>query len=246
MSAVSKGCLDFNEMEQTQMIGIIAAMQKEMELIAEQMEDAVHEEAGGIRFTRGKIGGRDVVCAVCGIGKVFAAMCAEAMIIKYSPSLMINTGVGGTLTDKLTIGDVAVSSAVCQHDMDTTALGDEPGLVSGINRVYFEAEVDAAEKIEEIAEKMGIHTVRGTIASGDRFVADKETKERIVRLFGAVVCEMEGGAIGHVCFVCGVPFVVIRAVSDDADGGACEDYPAFAAASARRSAALVCEFIKNQ
>ena len=221
------------------MIGIIAAMQKELDLITEAMTDAVHESLGGVEFVTGKLSGYPAVCSVCGVGKVFAAMCAEAMIIRYSPELIVNTGVGGTLTSELSVGDVAVSSAVCQHDMDTTAIGDEPGLISGINRVYFEADVSAADAIEAIASELGIKTLRGTVASGDRFVASAAEKERITSLFGAVSCEMEGGAVGHVCYVNGTPFAVIRAISDDADKGACEDYPAFAAESAKKSAAIV-------
>ena len=224
------------------MIGIIAAMQKEMDNIAANMDGAVKEKVSGIEFISGKVNGCDVVCAVCGIGKVFAAMCTEAMIIKYSPELIINTGVGGTLTRELGIGDVAVSSAVCQHDMDTTALGDEPGLISGINKVYFDADTAAADEIEAIAAEMGVKTHRGTIASGDRFVASAAEKERITSTFGAISCEMEGAAVGHVCFVNDVPFVIIRAISDDADGGACENYGEFAAASAAKSASLVCAF----
>ncbi|MBQ8523788.1 MAG: 5'-methylthioadenosine/adenosylhomocysteine nucleosidase [Clostridia bacterium] len=221
------------------MLGIIAAMQKEMDLIAEAMSDPVRESVGGVEFVKGELSGYPVVCSVCGIGKVFAAMCAEAMIIKYSPELIVNTGVGGTLTKELSIGDVAVSSAVCQHDMDTTAIGDEAGLISGINKVYFEADSNAADAIEAIAADLGINTLRGVIASGDVFVASNAQKERITSLFGAVSCEMEGGAVGHVCYVNKTPFAVIRAISDDADGGAVDDYPAFAAASAKKSASIV-------
>lgn len=224
------------------MLGIIAAMQKEMENIASRMEGTVREKVGGIEFVSGKVDGCDVVCSVCGIGKVFAAMCAQTMIIKYAPDLIINTGVGGTLTRELGIGDVAISSAVCQHDMDTTALGDEPGLISGINKVYFDADKAAADKIESLAAELGIKTYRGTIASGDRFVASAAEKERIISTFGAISCEMEGAAVGHVCYVNEVPFVIIRAISDDADGGACENYGEFAAASAAKSASLVCAF----
>ena len=226
------------------MIGIIAAMQKEMDNIAAEMTSPVSESAGGVSFVRGYIGECEVVCSVCGIGKVFAAMCAEAMIIKYAPSLIINTGVGGTLTRALGIGDVAVSDKVCQHDMDTTALGDEPGLISGINKVYFDADSAVAEKIVAIAGSMGIKTHVGTIASGDRFVASFAEKERIVNTFGAVSCEMEGAAVGHVCHVNATPFVIIRAISDDADGGACDNYMEFAAQSAAKSAAIVCSFAR--
>ena len=224
------------------MIGIIAAMQKEMDNIMSRMGSYVKESAGGVDFIRGEIGGTELVCSVCGIGKVFAAMCAEAMIIKYAPELIINTGVGGTLTRELSVGDVAISDRVCQHDMDTTALGDEPGLISGINQVYFDADSAAADKIEAIAAEMGIKTYRGTIASGDRFVASAAEKDRIISLFNGISCEMEGAAVGHVCYVNKVPFVVVRAISDDADGGACDNYAEFAASSAAKSANIVCRF----
>lgn len=227
------------------MIGIIAAMQKEMDNITSRMTSPVKEKAGGVEFIRGEIGGRELVCSVCGIGKVFAAMCAEAMIIKYAPELIINTGVGGTLTRELGIGDVAVSDAVCQHDMDTTALGDEPGLISGINKVYFDADRKTADVICEIAAEMGIKTYRGVIASGDRFVASSAEKDRIINTFNGISCEMEGAAVGHVCYVNETPFVIVRAISDDADGGACENYGEFAASSAAKSAELVCRLAEK-
>lgn len=228
------------------MLGIIAAMQKEADMIVAAMTDPVKETAGGVHFVRGVLNGYPAVCSVCGVGKVFAAMATEAMIIRYSPALIVNTGVGGTLTDKLSIGDVAISDTVCQHDMDTTPLGDELGLISGINRVYFEADRRAVEQIEDIAAGLGIKTARGNIASGDRFVASVDEKKRITEAFAnCVSCEMEGGSVGHVCFAAGVPFAVIRAISDDADGGACEDYPSFAANAARQSAAIVIELARR-
>ncbi len=227
------------------MIGIIAALSHEMELITKKMDSPVTETVGGVTFVKGKVNGRELVCSVCGVGKVFAAMCAEAMIIRYSPEVIINTGVGGTLTRELSIGDVAVSSAVCQHDMDTTALGDEPGLISGTGKVFFESDKAVAEKIIAIAKSSGANVVHGVIASGDKFIASACDKERITSQFGAVVCEMEGAAIGHVCYVNGVPFAVVRAISDDADGGACEDYPSFAARSAERSAEFVFKFAEE-
>ena len=105
-------------------LGVIAAMKIEAEGIISAMKDPVRESVGGIEFTHGIIGGTDVVCAVCGIGKVFAAMCTQTMIVRYAPDAVVNTGVGGTLTSKLTIGDAAISLDVVQHDMDTSALGD--------------------------------------------------------------------------------------------------------------------------
>ena len=105
-------------------LGIIAAMTIEADLIKEAMTDVTTEEISGITFVSGKLGQTDAALAVCGIGKVFAALCTQTMILRYAPDCIINTGVGGTLTDKLGIGDLAISNAVVQHDMDTSALGD--------------------------------------------------------------------------------------------------------------------------
>ncbi len=220
-------------------LGIIAAMKIEAELIEAAMTDIVRETCGSIEFCLGKIGSTDIVLAVCGIGKVFAAICAQTMIVKYAPDAVINTGVGGTLTKKLSVGDVAVSSAMVQHDMDTSALGDPVGLISGPNIIEIPADAALAEKISAIVKDMGINTVKGTIATGDQFIAKQETKDRIVERFGAIACEMEGAAIGQVCYVNKVPFAVIRAISDDADSGACDDYPTFAKMAAKNSAKAV-------
>ncbi|MBQ4591734.1 MAG: 5'-methylthioadenosine/adenosylhomocysteine nucleosidase [Clostridia bacterium] len=220
-------------------LGIIAAMKIEAELIEAAMTDIVRETCGSIEFCLGKIGSTDIVLAVCGIGKVFAAICAQTMIVKYAPDAVINTGVGGTLTKKLSVGDVAVSSAMVQHDMDTSALGDPVGLISGPNIIEIPADAALAEKISAIVKDMGINTVKGTIATGDQFIAKQETKDRIVSRFGAIACEMEGAAIGQVCYVNKVPFAVIRAISDDADSGACDDYPTFAKMAAKNSAKAV-------
>ena len=227
------------------MIGIIAAKDCELELIKERMATPVCERHGAIDFVRGTLEGRDAVIAVCGVGKVFAAMCAEAMVIEYSPEFIINTGVGGTLTPRLSIGDVAIASRLCQHDMDTSAVGDEVGLVSGINKVYFDADAAAVEKLSEAAAEIGIATHVGVIASGDKFIAEKADKERITSVFGASVCEMEGAAIAQVCFVNGIPFAVCRAISDNADGTSCDDFPSFIRSSAANSAELVCRFLRK-
>jgi len=220
-------------------LGIIAAMKIEAEQIIASMTDVSTEICGSIEYTIGKIGNTDIVCAVCGIGKVFAAMCAQTMIVKYAPDAIINTGVGGTLTKALSIGDVAVASETVQHDMDTSALGDPVGLISGINVIKLPADEKLGDQVCAIAAELGMKTVRGTIASGDRFIADMEVKKYITDNFGAIACEMEGAAVGQVCYVNKVPYLVIRAISDDADGGACEDYPAFAKKSAENSASLV-------
>ena len=226
------------------MIGIIAAMDVEMKSLRSYMENTETEVISGIRFVRGTLEGKDVVTAVCGIGKVFAALCAQTMNLHNQPQCIINTGVAGTLTDALTIGSVAVSSAVVQHDMDTSPLGDPVGLISGINKVELPADRLLTGQLSACAKVMGIKTATGVIASGDQFVASAERKAFIVEHFKAIACEMEGAAVGQVCYVNKVPFCVLRAISDSADGSSHMDYPTFVQMAAEQSVALMRRFMR--
>ena len=227
------------------MIGIIAAMNVEMESLRSHIENPVSETIGGVTYVSGRLEGRDVVTAVCGVGKVFAALCAQAMILRYQPECIINTGVAGTLTDRLSVGDVAVSTGVVQHDMDTTPIGDPLGLISGINKVVLPADGALTVKLSACASALGIKTLPGIIASGDQFVASAERKAFIVDHFKAVACEMEGAAVGQACTVNGVPFCVLRAISDSADGSSHMDYPAFVRLAAEQSVKLLLAFLRG-
>ena len=226
------------------MIGIIAAMNVEMESLRSYMENTEEETISGIRFVRGMLEGQEVVTAVCGIGKVFAALCAQTMILRYAPEAIINTGVAGTLTNALGIASIAVSSAVVQHDMDTSPLGDPKGLISGINVVEIPADEALSGKLLACAKEMGVNAVSGVIASGDQFVASAERKDFITGQFGAIACEMEGAAIGQVCYVNKVPFCVLRAISDSADGSSHMDYPQFVKLAAEQSVSLMRRVMK--
>ena len=226
------------------MIGIIAAMNVEMDTLRSFMQNTETEVISGIRFVRGELDGKEIVTAVCGIGKVFAALCAQTMILHYQPTAVINTGVAGTLSDKLDIGSVAVSSAVVQHDMDTSPLGDPIGLISGLNKVELPADRLLAGHLSACAKVMGIRTATGVIASGDQFVASAERKAFIVEHFHAIACEMEGAAVGQVCTVNRVPFCVLRAISDSADGSSHMDYPTFVQMAAEQSVALLRRFMR--
>ena len=227
------------------MIGIIAAMNVEMDGLRAHMESPISETVSGVTFVRGIIEGREVVTAVCGIGKVFAALCAQTMIMRYAPEAVINTGVAGTLTDELSIGNLAVSSCVVQHDMDTSAIGDPVGLISGINMVEIPADKALTERLCAAAETVGVKTLTGCIASGDQFVASPGRKTFITDTFSAIACEMEGAAIGQVCYVNGVPFCVLRAISDSADGSSHMDYPVFAQMAADQSVRLLLAFLRG-
>lgn len=219
--------------------GIIGAMRVEVDALKEKMENAVCETVSGIEFFRGTLCGREVVVAQCGVGKVFAALCAQTMILRYGVDRIINTGVAGSLSQKLGLLDIAVADAVVQHDMDTSPLGDPVGWISGMDVVCIPADESLAEKIAEAARAMDKNAVRGVIASGDQFINRAEKKAWIAKSFGAIACEMEGAAIGHVCAVNHVPFAVIRSISDNAGGEADMEFPEMA----RRAAAQAQELI---
>ena len=226
-------------------IGIIGAMDEEVSLLVGMLEGATCEEVGMLIFHVGKIADKKVAIAKCGVGKVFAAICAEAMILNYSPSLLVNTGVGGALGKGISTTDVVIADKLCQHDMDTSAIGDPKGLVSGINKIYFEADKRAIEILSSAATSLGIRSFVGTVATGDRFVASASDKAFIVSEFSAISCEMEGGAIAQVAYVNGVPFAVVRAISDSADGEATMDYPTFLPIAAKNSTAMTLALVEK-
>lgn len=227
-------------------IGIICAMEIEAEAIRARLENPETVKVASLRFEKGRIGGREVVIAVCGIGKVFAAICAQTMILHFAPDAIFNSGVAGSLSEKLDILDLAVSRDLVQHDMDTSPLGDPVGLISGINKVYLPADPILSEAVVRHAEALGIRTLTGTVASGDQFIAAKEQKERIRAAFSPIACEMEGAAVAQVAFVNAVPFCAIRAISDSFTGQNEMDYAAFAPAAAERGARLLIAILEDE
>ncbi len=226
-------------------IGIIGAMSAEVEGLISKLENHKSEVVGGIEFHTGRIFSKDVVIAQCGVGKVFAAMCCEAMIIKYSPRLIVNTGVGGAISSELSCADIVVATSLCQHDMDTTSLGEPRGIISGINKIFFDSDECASDILMAEAKRLGIPAKRGVIATGDLFVADSEKKNFIAQTFGASVCEMEGAAIAQAAYVSGVPFAVVRAISDGADGNSPLDFPTFLEIAVKSSESLTLALIEK-
>ena len=188
-------------------IGVIGAMQMEVDNLQANMTDTKVVEYSGITFVEGKIDGKSVVAA------------------------------------NLSVFDVAVATNVVQHDMDTSALGDPVGLLSGINMVLLPADEKMVEHMCKCLKNKGINYKKGTIATGDQFVATKEKKDEIVDKFDAIAAEMEGGSIGHVCYVNNVPFTILRSISDS-EGGAV-DYATFAEKAAQQSIDVVIEFISE-
>lgn len=230
------------------MIGIICAMKPEADYLISILKNKKEHKISGIVFNEGKIGEKDVVLAVCGVGKVFAAICTEAMILKYNPDIIVNTGVGGSLAKDIRLTDVVAASALVQHDMDTSPIGDEIGLISGINKVYLEVDENILKLVQKSMEEAGVEYKTGIIATGDQFVANMDKKEYIKENFNASVCEMEGGSIAHVCYVNNIKFCVMRAISDNFDDTGKEaemNYTQFLAKAAQKTAKVVEHFIKN-
>ena len=231
-------------------IGIIGAMQIEVEAICAAMENTVTETVGNMTFVCGDLRGKRVVCAKCGIGKVFAAMCAQTMILRYAPDCIINSGVAGTLSESLSIGQIALAEQVVQHDMDTSPIGDPVGLISGINIIYIPTDPTVTAALAAAVGSEGVPYLRGTVASGDQFICHTADKDRIRSTFETehkpvIACEMEGAAIGQVCYVNGVPYGILRAISDGGDEQAFADYPTFLAAAAETATGVMLKFVEN-
>ena len=224
------------------LIGIIGAMDIEVNGIVSEMTNVTEKTISGIKYYKGTLNNKNVVVSKCGIGKVFAAICTQTMILEFLPSVIINTGVAGSLSKDLNVLDIAIASHVVQHDMDTSAIGDPKGLISGINMVYLEANKEVVGVLEKSAKMSGCNTQIGIIASGDKFISLKNDKNTIKAEFDALACEMDGAAVGHVCFVNNVPFGVIRAISDGE--GAEMDYMTFANLAAENSIKITKKFIE--
>lgn len=218
-------------------------MDIEVEGLKRLLKDVREEKISGITFVKGSFNGRETVVAKCGIGKVFAAICTQTMIMAFKPEIIINIGVAGGLAENLNVGDIVIADSVVQHDMDTTPLGEPRGYLSEIGLVKIPTDEKIYKTLLEATEKIGIKAVLGTVASGDVFVSDSEKKKFIKETFSASACEMEGASIGQVCFVNKVPFGVLRAISDGANGDANMDFPTFAKMAAENSIRVIKEFM---
>lgn len=222
-------------------LGIIGAMTVEVETLKAQMQGLSVTKRAGMEFYEGKLEGLDVVVVVCGVGKVNAALCVQVLCDCYQVTHIVNTGVAGSLDNALDIGDLVISKDAMYHDFDCHPINDNyaVGQVPGISVLAFPADpmlMDAALDAAEAVQPG--HNRIGRIASGDQFICGAEQKEYIIRHTGALCTEMEGAAISHAAWRNGIPFVVIRAISDKADASAEMDYPTFEAIAAKRCAAV--------
>lgn len=224
-------------------LGIIGAMQIEIENLKPSIKNQKTSIISGVNFIEGEVNGVPVVAAVSGIGKVFAAICTEIMVLHFGVDHVINIGVAGSLVPTLKVLDVAVAESAVQHDMNTTAVGDPLGLISGINVINFEADADLRKNVTDVLSARGINYEVGVIASGDLFVDTNKQRETIRNRFDAIAADMEGASIAQTCYVNKVPFTLIRSISD-ADGSAM-DYNTFAGKAAEQSIAIVLDVIEK-
>jgi len=228
-------------------IGIIGAMELEVEQLKVEMTvDKVVTKAG-MNFHEGTLNGASVVVVRCGIGKVNAALCVQILADVFEVSHVINTGVAGSLNADLDIGDILISKDALHHDMDVTIFGYRLGEVPQMGFREFTADERLVTLAKTACEKVNpdIHVRVGRVVSGDQFISDHEVKARLIAEFQGDCTEMEGASIAHGAFLNQIPFVIIRAISDKADDSAEMDYPTFETAAARHSAALVMEMVKS-
>ncbi len=222
-------------------IGIIGAMDEELEILKNIMiiEDIL--ELTGMKFYIGKLENKSIVLVRCGIGKVNAAICTQVLINKFNVTHIINTGVAGAINDNLNVGDIVISSDVIEHDFDATNFGYKPGEIPRLDTYEFKADdrlMDIAYKASN-NENISHKTVKGRILSGDVFIASPEKKDYLWSEFNGYCTEMEGAAIGHTCYLNHIPFVIIRAMSDKADGSAHVNFNDFLHEAAENSSNIV-------
>ncbi|MBR2499763.1 MAG: 5'-methylthioadenosine/adenosylhomocysteine nucleosidase [Clostridia bacterium] len=211
-------------MEKKKVIGIIGAMDVEVDGLKKNIDNAQTIKIAGIDFIKGTINNTEVVVAKSGVGKVYAAVCTQIMILKFNPDFILNTGVCGSLTKELKACNVVVGEKVLQYDMDTSPLGDPVGLISGINKIYFDCDDKLGNALLDILESKGINHKKGIIATGDKFINDSALVKKLNTDFNAIAGDMESGSIGHVCYINDVPFGIVRSISDSGDENSDVDY----------------------
>ena len=220
-------------------LGIIGAMDVEVATLKEAMENLTVTNRAGMAFYDGILEGLPAVVVQCGVGKVNAAMCVQILCDCFGVTHLVNTGIAGSLCADLDIGDMVISQDAMYHDMDATHFGYPMGKVPGMDVTAYPADGAMMAYAFAAAEAVNPgHSRMGRIASGDIFVAEKAVKERIIDITGALCTEMEGAAIAHAAYRNGIPFVILRAISDKADDSAEMDYPTFEAIAAHRCAAV--------
>ena len=224
-------------------IGVICAMEEELRALLAKLEDRQETVVADQTYYRGTITNIAVVLVESGIGKVQMGMTCAIMLEKFAPDVVINTGSAGGIGTGLHVGDVVISSAVAYHDADATAFGYALGQLPQQPQ-QFTADADLVKAIAAAAHTVDLQTKVGLIVSGDQFIASQAATERILSIYpDALAAEMEGAAIGQVATQFGVPFVVIRAMSDVGDDNAGQSFDEFIVDAGKRSAQMLLAYL---
>lgn len=228
-------------------IGIIGAMEEEVSRLKEKMENVSITTKASMDFYEGILEGKKAVVVRSGIGKVNAGMCTQILADLFRVDAVINTGIAGSLNNEVNIGDIVLSTDVLHHDMDATGFGYPKGQIPRMDTFSFETDGklrELAQKVcREVNPEIGVH--QGRIASGDQFISDNGVKDAIISEFAGYAVEMEGAAIGQAAYLNKIPFLIIRAISDKADGSAVVDYPSFEKAAIEHSVKLTLGMMKE-
>ena len=226
-------------------LGIIGAMSVEVEALKAKMKNTQVQCHAGSEYFDGILEGIPAVVVQCGVGKVNAALCAQVLCSVYGVTHLVNTGIAGSLDAQLDICDLVVSQDAMYHDFTVGAFGYPHGKVPGMDVIAFPADEKLVQLAYAAAEAVNPgHTKVGRVASGDQFVCEKALKDGIIANTQALCTEMEGAAIAHTAYRNGVPFVILRAISDKADGSAEMDYPVFETLAAHRCADVTCHLAR--
>jgi len=226
-------------------IGIMGAMREEIEPILELVDEVDTEiDYAKNKYYKAKYDGTELVIAYSKIGKVNSALTAATMIEKFGIDILLFSGVAGAINEELKIGDLIIATKLCQHDLDITAFGHPYGYVPE-SKVFVETSETLNNIARNVAKKLDKKLLSGIIATGDQFIANPEKKEWIKNTFNADALEMEGASVGFVCDSLGVPFFVLRAISDSADMDAGFDFDKFLEGSAKESAKFLMEMVRE-
>ncbi|MBO5278059.1 MAG: 5'-methylthioadenosine/adenosylhomocysteine nucleosidase [Lachnospiraceae bacterium] len=229
------------------MIGIIGAMEEEVTGLKENMTVEKTVKRASMEFLQGTLAGKPVVVVRCGIGKVNAAICTQILADEFKVDAIVNTGIAGSLKNEINIGDIVLSTDALQHDVDATGFGYEYGVIPRMETSVFKADEKLAALAKECCERVNqdISVFAGRVVSGDQFISDKEKKDWITEHFQGFCTEMEGAAIAQTAYLNGIPFLIVRAISDKADNSAQMDYAEFERKAIEHSVKLMTEMVKH-
>ncbi len=223
-------------------IAIMGAMPEEVAPILERLDDVEEVNYAKNKYYKAKYKNIDVVVAYSKIGKVFSTLTATTMLELFACDVLLFTGVAGAVNPELKIGDLVVAKKLAQHDLDITIFGHPHGYVPE-GSVYVEADKDLIALSKMVASEMGVNVKEGIIATGDQFIASEERKNFIAETFKADALEMEGASVAVVCDALGIPFFILRSISDSADMDAGFNFEEFVESSAKVSAEFLMKMV---